>query len=317
MTRFLWVTDSWPTLDHNNDTSLRLAQESIRLGFENYWAWYRTVRIEEQRVIFEGYKMQDRGLTAIIRGPARVLGIEEFTSIQYRPDPPVDLRYLHHLQLLHLGCRGTRKKISIVNPPEALFQSNEKLEAFLLKKLMPPTFVASQWEQLRRFGKAEGKVVLKPLHQAQSRGVELLEFKTPAQQKAAQEALAQATAGFIRPALLQRFLPGIRDGELRLWFLDGKLLAQARKFPAKGDFRVNIDRGSRLAEASLSASDRAAARAIGKHLRTLKIRLAAVDLIDGYITDFNFTSPGLIVQMEKLLGKNLARPIILALAKNR
>jgi glutathione synthase/RimK-type ligase-like ATP-grasp enzyme len=85
--------------------------------------------------------------------------------------------------------------------------------------------------------------------------------------------------------------------------------------PLKGDFRVNIDGGSLLQKTFLNSKEQDAARKIGKYLKSAKIRLAAVDLIDCMITDFNFTSPGLITQIEKLLGQNLAKPIILALAR--
>jgi hypothetical protein len=60
-----------------------------------------------------------------------------------------------------------------------------------------------------------------------------------------------------------------------------------------------------------------AAAAVGKLLRKEKILWAAVDLIDGKVTDFNFTSPGLLVAMEDLLGENLAekalKPVLLKL----
>jgi hypothetical protein len=45
-------------------------------------------------------------------------------------------------------------------------------------------------------------------------------------------------------------------------------------------------------------------------LRKHRIRLAAVDWIAGKITDFNITSPGLIVAMEKLLQRDLASQIV-------
>jgi glutathione synthase/RimK-type ligase-like ATP-grasp enzyme len=116
--------------------------------------------------------------------------------------------------------------------------------------------------------------------------------------------------------MLQRFLAGIRNGEQRLWFLDGKLLAAACKRPKAGEFKIDMDRGGTVATTKLSAREKKAALKIGKHLRARGIRLAAVDLIEGYVTDFNFTSPGLLVQMEALLGENLAKPVIRALLKS-
>jgi glutathione synthase/RimK-type ligase-like ATP-grasp enzyme len=71
-----------------------------------------------------------------------------------------------------------------------------------------------------------------------------------------------------------------------------------------------MDQGSRIVKSELDEREKQAARKIGRHLRRRKIRLAAVDLIDGLVTDLNFTSPGLITQMETVLGENLARVIL-------
>jgi glutathione synthase len=236
-----------------------------------------------------------------------------FRSIQYRTDPPVDLAYLHPLQLLALGAGRT----PIINPAPVLLGASEKLEAGFLRELLPPTLASSQWDFLLRFGREEGQTVLKPLHQAQSRGVRLLDWRTAEGEAEARDALQEATAGFTRPAILQRYLAGIAEGEQRLWFLDGKLLAYVRKLPRQGDFRVDIDAGSPIAPTSLDRAERSAARLISRRLRERKIRLAAVDLIEGQVTDFNFTSPGLIVDMERVLGVDLARPIARALIGRR
>ena len=124
------------------------------------------------------------------------------------------------------------------------------------------------------------------------------------------------TGKFTQPILLQKYQPEISRGEVRLWFLDGMLLAQARKLPLPHDFRVNIDRGSRLVATLLTAREKKVAAKLARHLRSRGIRLAAVDLIGGLVTDFNFTSPGLLVQMEQITGKNLAGQIIQSLAKS-
>lgn len=327
--RFLWVTDSWETLDHPRDTTLRLAQEALLLGHESHWCSYRSIRIEGGKCLLDARRIRQVGPS---REPGDFQFVEtrsaspaEFDSIHYRVDPPVDLSYLQPLQLLVTGLaasrRSGRRRAELVNPADVLFLGNEKLEPALLGALMPPMVVSSRWDDLARFGSEHGRTVLKPLHQAQSKGVELIDWGSPDRMMQMHEArvkLESATEHFTRPILLQKFLDGIQTrGETRLWFLDGKLLAAIQKHPLENDFRVNVDRGSRLAPARLNRREKVAALRIGKHLRTRKIRLAAVDLIDGQITDFNFTSPGLIVQMEAITGKNLARAIISALARKR
>lgn len=322
MTDFLWITDPWETLSHAQDTTLRLAQEALKLGFKNYWCDFRSIRWQQNRVLLTAREILAiaplREKNGIDLGPTQELEPAHFSQIHYRTDPPVDLAYIHPLQLLSLGLEkalGKKGLERLINPPSVLLMANEKLEAGLISSLMPPTLATSQWEHLLEFGRAQQKTVLKPLHEAQSHGVELLDWSTNSSVKKAQKMLDQATFHFTRPVILQKYLKGILKGETRLWFLDGKLIAHARKLPLRGDFRVNIDRGSGLARQELTLSDKNASKKIGRHLRQKNIRLAAIDLIDGYVTDFNLTSPGLIVQMEQILQKNLASFIIRALTK--
>lgn len=319
MARFLWITDSWRTLDHPNDTTLRLAQEAIKLGHESHWCDVHSIRWQNQRARLNARRIlslsADRLLANFELGNIETTTADYFHSIHYRADPPVDLEYLQPLQILSLDPKFSRFKNKFHNPLHLLLSKNEKLEAASMDlSLMPPTVVSSQIDELAAFGRKEGTTVLKPLHQAQSRGVELLHWRTEEEVAACHALLHEATQKQLRAVLLQRYLPAIHEGETRLWFLGGKMLATVRKLPLHGDFRINIDQGSRLAPHALTQVEKKAVKAIGAHLKRNRITLAAVDLIDGLITDFNFTSPGLIVQMEKTLQRNVARPIIKYLA---
>jgi len=321
--KFLFVTDPWSTLDHPKDTTLRLAEEAIAQGAEAYLCDLRTIRWDRDSVMLDARQFlriyPGRLEKSFKLSEAVAVAPAEFDSIHYRTDPPVDLHYLHPLQLLIMGLEGLTgvkgSGVELVNAGPHLCMGNEKLEATELGDLMPATLAASEWEKLQAFGTEESRTVLKPMHQAQSKGIELLDWQTEAGRNQARKSLQAATDNFERPVILQRYLPGIAQGEQRLWFVDGQLLACVRKLPMPKDFRVDMDRGSRITPTELTPAERKAAVRISKHLKAKKIRLAAVDLIDGLITDFNFTSPGLIPQMEGVLGQNLARPIIKALMR--
>lgn len=314
--RWLWITDPWLTLDHPFDTTLRLIEEGLLLGIPQYWCDVKTIHLatsEVQLIAHEIVKVRPgRNADSFSLKPPSPFKPEEFNAIHYRTDPPVDQSYLHPLQMLSLGLNGTKaRKTEFVNPLSVLFTLNEKMLAASLGGLAPPCQVSSEEGRLYSFGKKEKKAVLKPLHLAQSLGVELLDWSTPTLAREARAKLKAATLNFTAPVMLQKYLKGIQEGELRLWFLDGDLLACIKKLPLSGDFRVNIDQGSKLARApQLTRGEKTKAGKISSFLRKTKIRLAAVDLIDGYVTDFNFTSPGLIPKMEVLLGENLAQTIV-------
>ncbi len=309
----LWITDPWTTLDHRQDTTLRLAQEAALQGVHQYWYNVKTIHLNNTIVQLQVQKIleigEKREAESFQLGEIEIYEPKNFTSIHYRTDPPVDLAYLHPLQLLHLALQEI-KTCEVVNPLAVLLSLNEKMQAAALHHLMPPSLVASQWEHLEAFGKKHIRTVLKPLHEAQSHGIELLHWQTPTHREESWAKIDAATHHFQTPVILQTYLDGIAEGETRLWFMDGKLLAFIKKLPIEGDFRVNIDQGSRLVSTTLSPKDHKNAEIISQHLHHQKIRLAAVDLIDGYVTDFNFTSPGLIPQIEKILSQNLAQSIV-------
>ena len=306
--RFLWITDPWSTLDHKNDTTLRLAEESIREGHQSYWCDYKSIYLDSTgthlsaRPVMRGSKL----------GKLELYSPLFFDFIHYRVDPPVDLNYLSPLKLLNLEIEKSNEKTKtqVVNSATLLQNANEKLESQLIPDLAPRTVVSSSLKVLEAFGKSEKKVILKPLHDAQSRGIELLQWTSPSEIKRSKKLIHSATSNFKTPILLQEYLPGIKEGEVRLWFVDGELIGFVRKHPLPKTFKVDIDRGSMVTATSLSTREKRVVLKIGKHLKKKKIRMAAVDLIDEKVTDLNFTSPGLIVQMEKVLKTNLAKRII-------
>jgi glutathione synthase len=316
--RLLFITDPWSTLDHPRDTTLRLIEEAVRLGVSCAWADVRSVRwqggagrLRAWNVTAVRPERDARSFKLTGLGDCRP---SDFDVVLYRPDPPVDLAYLHPLELVAMDLeqrpREDGRRPELVNPARVLLSRSEKIAG----SFMPPTLVASLWEDLARFGKAEGMTIAKPLHQCQSKDVELLCWSDARARDHARSALVRLTDGFTRPAVLQRFLPAILEGETRVWMVDGDVLAVVRKCSADGSYRIDMDKGGTLLPHMLTEIEESAVCAVGAWLRREGVRLAAVDLIDGWVTDLNFTSPGLLPATETIVGKNLARSIIRALA---
>ncbi len=324
--KWLWITDPWSTLDHPNDTTLRLAEAAIQLGVESHWCDFKSIRVcPDGAVRLDSHKLKFPALRSPTSKSAS-FQIKAFDQIHYRVDPPVDLSYLHPLQMLRIADQSYSKqrRPEFVNPLSLLMNASEKLEAHLLpKRWRPAMVVSSQQTTLLEFGRAEKIVVLKPMHTAQSKGVTRLEFRTPAQIRKSLAALDAITFGFQQPVVLQRYLPGIRKtGEVRIWFADGVAVASVLKIPSPDTFRIDMDHGSTLASVRTAPPQfrrlvANASQAIGRLLRKIGARLAAVDLIDGRVTDFNITSPGLLVGMEKTLETNLASRVVEILLSRR
>jgi glutathione synthase len=310
----LWVTDPWETLDHPRDTTLRLVQEALAAGEAVSWCDPSGLRLERGRALARCRRVRSapagREAAGWALDPAEDAELSGFELALYRTDPPVDRRYLEHLQVL--GCCVSPGP-ELVNPARVLLCWSDKLGPPALARAMPPTVVSSSWDCLCEFGRSEGRTVLKPLGDAQSRGVQLLDWTTPPGRDHARHEIEPVSGGLARPVLLQRFLPEIHDGEKRLWFVDGQLLAHVKKRPVEGTFLVDMDKGAACLACDLTLSEARLAAAVGEAFRAEGVRLAAVDLIAGQITDWNLTSPGMLPTMERVLGRNLSAPVIRAL----
>ncbi len=308
----LWVTDPWEKLIHEKETTLRWIEEGCLLGETHYWCDVNSIKILNEKSNLKAARVlsvqKGHGKNGFNFEKTNLFSPKDFDQIHYRVDPPVDSHYLHPLQILALETRNT--KTEFVNPLDVLFLANEKFENFLLGNLTPPTLIATKLEDFLDFWKKNIKVVIKPIYDARGRGIELLDFKNSNDQSKFKEILKKLTHQFTSPALMQSYLDGIQKGEVRLWFLDGELMEKFRKFPFENDFKVNVTGGSRIEKTDLLPVETEAVKTISRLLKTRKIRLAAVDLIQGKCTDFNFTSPGLMVQMETLFSKNFSKIVM-------
>ena len=309
--KLLWLTDPWATLDHLNDTTLRLALEGVNLGIQSYWS-------ATDFLLQPG----SAALTAIpltmdfiqTYNPAsthqrKQFSPSEFHRIHYRVDPPVDFNYILFIEeMLRKGVKETQ----IMNPPVLITRQSEKVPPEPLHDLTPLHRVITSHQDARDafpLFQTQVEFVSKPLNLAQSQGVK--KWGTPKTETDFVKLLETETKGFLEPIFIEEYLPDVMKGEVRMWFANGEFVAALKKFPKSGDFRVLIDEGSKVEAYHLKAEEEKAALAVGRMLKTQGAALAAIDFISGKISDYNITSPGLLKQLEAVHGnKNFARVIL-------
>lgn len=299
----LWITDPWSTLDIKKDTTLRLAHETKNLGIPSWWASSDLVLSAKKKLL---------RVIPIEHAPNADFAVDlppsNFSQIHFRVDPPVDESYRKLIaDMIDRGAEPER----ILNPPTLIASQSEKLPPAELLDLAPAhQRLNSSGDIELAFNKASHwrGFVSKPMNLAQSVGVK--RWPQPASLTQFREIIEREAADLGYPLLIEEFLPGIADGEVRLWFSRGHLIGALRKHPLAGDFRVLIDSGSRIEAHSLSAAERSVADRIGASLIQQGIALAAIDLIEGKICDYNITSPGLLVQLEEAHGQNFAKAVI-------
>jgi len=291
----LWITDPEDTLDRSQDTTLRLAAEALNRGVRSYWSGSDSVLDAPAGML--KVRPFDRFDDAEC---FEILPAAGFSQIHYRVDPPVDSQYRGLLDaLIKHGADANR----IHNPPGLITTQSEKLPPPGLLDLAPRHRVIASREDVEPAHFLVAGLedwVSKPMNLAQSIGVK--RWKTPASRKEFLQWMEAETEAFTRPVLVEEFLKGIEQGEVRMWFAMGEFVGALKKHPLQGDFRVLIDQGSRIESWLLDERESAAALRVGSALKQQRISLAAIDFIDGRISDYNITSPGLLVQLEKAHG---------------
>ncbi len=304
----LWILDPFRNLRIGDDTSILLMNEALRQGWSVYSvsdsALYR-----ENRGLFGRVRRHREAITPSILdrpGTAAEADLESFDLVVIRKDPPFDETYLSLLLLL-----AELRRPLVVNRPGTLLLRNEKLSIFLFPEYITDTLVASDFPRIRDFlHRAGGRAVLKPLFSCSGRGVFLLRRGD----SGLEETVAAATGGGKTPVMIQRYLAGVTAGETRVFLLEDRILSVIKKVPAAGSFKANFDSGARGEPHELTAREREICFRVGKFCLRRGIFLSALDLIEGCLSEFNITSPGLLVESNRVNGTAAQAEAIRSLA---
>ncbi len=233
----------------------------------------------------------------------RLLG--ELDLVLMRKDPPVDTAYLHATLVLDEAQRAGAR---VVNDPRALRDVNEKLAATWFPDYCPPTVVSAQAQVLRGFLAAERDCVIKPLDAMGGQGV----FRLKPDDPNVGVVIETLTRHGTRMAMMQRFIPDVvHTGDKRILLVEGKPVSHAlARLPREGETRANLAAGGRGEVVPLDERERALAMRVGRHLVTRGIVFAGLDVIGGFLTEINITSPTCIREIERGTGLDVAGELI-------
>ena len=231
-------------------------------------------------------------------GAAETLDLASLDVVLMRQDPPFDMGYVTATHLLERVHPGTL----VVNDPKQVRNAPEKLFVTEFPGLMPETLIASDRERIRAFRERHGDIVVKPLYGNGGAGV----FHIGADDENLNALLEMYEEFYREPAVVQRYLPEVRDGDKRIILVDGEPAGAVNRVPPAGEARSNMHVGGRPEAAALDARDREICAAIGPALKARGLLFAGIDVIGGLLTEINVTSPTGIQEIDRFDGANLA-----------
>jgi len=222
--------------------------------------------------------------------------------ILMRQDPPFDMAYITATHLLELLPDNGPL---VVNDPAAVRNAPEKLFVLRFKELMPPTLLTRDRDAIRGFWKEHGDIIVKPLFGNGGAGV----FRLRPSDENLTALLEMYESIQREPVMVQRYLPEIRRGDKRIILVEGEAKGAVLRVPPEGEARANLHVGARPVKTELTTRDREICDAIGPTLRAQGLVFVGIDVIGGFLTEINVTSPTGIQEIARLEGIEIAPKI--------
>ena len=231
-------------------------------------------------------------------GEPRLTDLSTFDVILLRQDPPFDLAYIsttHILDRIH-------PRTLVVNDPAQVRNAPEKIFVTEFPDLMPPTLITRDLEAIKAFRAEQGDIVMKPLY---GKGGEAV-FRLAREDINFGSLYDLFATMFREPWVVQKFLPAVKDGDKRIILVDGEFAGAVNRVPAPDDLRSNMVRGGVPKATDLSEREREICDRLGPSLREKGLLFVGIDVIDGFLTEINVTSPTGIRAVKNLGGPDIA-----------
>src|SRR5829696_5990134 len=231
-------------------------------------------------------------------GDAKRTALSSFDVVLLRQDPPFDLNYVtttHLLERIHPKTLVVNDPISVRNAPEKMFVTE-------FPELMPPTLLTRDLAEIKAFRAEHGDIVMKPLY---GKGGEAV-FRVTAEDLNFGSLYDLFVATFREAWVTQKFLPAVRQGDKRIILVDGEFAGAVNRVPAADDLRSNFARGGAGKATELTEREREICARLAQPLRERGLIFVGIDVIDGWLTEINVTSPTGIRAIKNLGGPDVA-----------
>jgi glutathione synthase len=303
--------DPLERINFEGDSTFALMLEARRRGHQ---LWYYTpdqLALEGDCLIARAHQID------VFDDPAGYYRLAEASEIDLikmdivllRQDPPFDLAYITSTHFLE----RIKSRVLIVNDPEHVRNAPEKIFVMKFSDLMPPTLLTRDRAMIEKFRAKHGEVVMKPLYGHGGAAV----FKVSQRDPNFGSLFDMFATLFREPWVVQKFLPDVVKGDKRILLIDGIALGALNRIPAQDDIRSNLVRGGSAASTELTQREKLICDRLGPELRKRGLIFVGIDVIEGYLTEINVTSPTGLRALARVGGPNLTPHLFDAIEKRQ
>jgi glutathione synthase len=309
MKKLAMVMDPIAAVKTEKDTSFRLLLEAQARGYQCFYLEMGDLVIDNGQPMAFAKEVSVRDQTSDFYSlsDSHYRPLEDFDVIMMRKDPPFDSEFLYATHILELAeQRGSL----VVNKPQSLRDCNEKLFTSWFADSIADTLVSSRADVIKAFHKKHGDVILKPLDGMGGASI----FKVGADGSNLGVIIETLTEKGQRYAMVQKYLPEIKDGDKRILIINGEPVPYSlARIPSAGETRGNLAAGGSGRAQPLSDSDWALARKVAPELKKRGLIIVGLDVIGDRITEINVTSPTCMREIENAYDINIAEMVFQAI----
>ena len=312
--KLAFIIDPIAQLDPAHDTSVAIIEAAQMMGHQVWitqaeqlsiiggkaWAVLQSVTVKPVKLVSGHWQVE---LDWYQLGKPTLTCLEEMNAVFMRTDPPVTVPYLYTTYILD---RIDPAKTLVVNSPKGLRAANEKIYALQFTQVIPETIVSRDKLVIEKFVTDKQAAVLKPLGGKGGEGILFIE----AGDRNFNSLVEVSTQRGYEPVMVQEYLPAAKEGDKRIIILDGKPIGAVNRIPTGNEFRGNMAVGGVAAKVDITEREQEICAAVAPQLKADGLYFVGIDVIGGYLTEVNVTSPTGIREIDRLNNANLGKQVI-------
>ena len=305
--KFLFQMDDPKKINIQEDSTYLMIKESLSRGIKCFYCDPRWVYAS----LSKKNSIQGRILPLILNKDLTLnysfnqsidVNLETMNAVFVRQDPPFNLAYISNTYLLE-----KLKKPLLINNPTQIRNLPEKHIMMNFPNLTPSTLISSDIFSMIKFIKKHKDVVIKPAYGNGGLGIEKVKSNQPNLKKFLERYLKEFSYS---PVILQKFLKNYSKGDKRIILLNGKVMGAVLRVPQKNSIKANFHAGGSAKKTNLSQKEKIICKEIKSFLIDHNLFFVGIDVIDGYLTEINITSPTGLHEINRLNNVSIEKDVI-------
>jgi glutathione synthase len=287
-------------IDIRGDSTFAILLEAQRRDYEIFYYTPPNLALEGNRLLARGHTLNvaDKEGAHYKLGEARRENLNDWDVVLLRQDPPFDMAYItttHLLERIH-------PETLVVNDPAHVRNAPEKIFVLDFLDLMPATLVTRSLDDVLAFRRQYKDIIVKPLYG--NGGASVFRIRPEDTNVGSLVELFQTV--FREPFMVQEYRPEVRAGDKRIILVDGEVAGAINRVPAEGETRSNLHVGGTAAKTELTEREHEICARLGPELKRRGLIFTGIDVIGGFLTEINVTSPTGIRQVKAFGGADIA-----------